>query len=789
MQNPKDYMAVLKKRYLKFNIDMKTIYNMEELELLRKRLSSLQKEQSAQKLSERNCIEIIMKMIDLKMVDIIYTLNGKEYVTPKQLELEISDEILRSGGRVSINDLQPLLNIDLKFIQEKVNKLVKKDKSMTIYYGEIITKYYLDSVVEEIEESLQETGRLHINDLSAKFSLNADILEEAIKARLGRLIHGVFDSEVIYTQAHVDRHKHKVIGLFSATTKPVVISQLYQIEELINCKRLSGVIQGKGSNAEYVPTIYSQTRLKWIDSFYTQNSYISYDSLTKLQINDPVSILKSIYKEGIALKTCFTNQFIIDKVDDSISEIIQNPGWIDISPSVPSPFSNKDIEIVINSCPSMKDKENPKAIILNDTFIVSTDFIDRCFTLLHNEIQQKLEKQQKLQESIAATISTGDLTTDTKSSTDKQTSTTTTTTTGGKKDKKGGKKQQDSDEDEKPTKISKSHKGGNKKGKKGKRVDDSDDDEDFNQQQQQQQKSSKSNTAKKLDHFQEIVQLLSKWYENMEEELIQSLSQYLRPKVNQAWETMVKEAKEKLDNENQKVRKAKQQTLVIQISSQYSNLQLFKKGLDELDESNSVLHKHLLKTVCTNIVNLLIEVNASYNMLEETSFDTPAQRSSILSSLPPQLSKNLDKLLQQLNKQSVDDFLEILTTVLDQSQIKLKPQLDKKTEKTLLTSHQEELKEQLNVETDLGNMFQIVVILIYINYKNHIVHAPPRAIGTLITALTNEDPKVDEETGKLLSNVHQDIVKLIINKNNDDESVNQDQLKKNLDTLKAFALK
>lgn len=50
------------------------------------------------KLSERNCIELVNKLIELKLIDVIYTLDGKEYITDKHLEKEILDELVVHGG-------------------------------------------------------------------------------------------------------------------------------------------------------------------------------------------------------------------------------------------------------------------------------------------------------------------------------------------------------------------------------------------------------------------------------------------------------------------------------------------------------------------------------------------------------------------------------------------------------------------------------------------------------------------------------------------------------------------
>jgi hypothetical protein len=42
----------------------------------------------------------------LAFSQLIYGTDGKEYLTPEQLEKEIKEEIASSGGRVSITDIQ-----------------------------------------------------------------------------------------------------------------------------------------------------------------------------------------------------------------------------------------------------------------------------------------------------------------------------------------------------------------------------------------------------------------------------------------------------------------------------------------------------------------------------------------------------------------------------------------------------------------------------------------------------------------------------------------------------------
>lgn len=54
---------------------------------------------SIYRLSERNCIEIVSKLIAEKQLDVVHTLDGKEYITPAQISKEIRDELHIRGGK------------------------------------------------------------------------------------------------------------------------------------------------------------------------------------------------------------------------------------------------------------------------------------------------------------------------------------------------------------------------------------------------------------------------------------------------------------------------------------------------------------------------------------------------------------------------------------------------------------------------------------------------------------------------------------------------------------------
>ena len=62
----------------------------------------IQSSESSYKLCERNCIELVTTLRSNGLVDLYYTLDGREYVTPMYLEKEIKSEIQASQGTVNL---------------------------------------------------------------------------------------------------------------------------------------------------------------------------------------------------------------------------------------------------------------------------------------------------------------------------------------------------------------------------------------------------------------------------------------------------------------------------------------------------------------------------------------------------------------------------------------------------------------------------------------------------------------------------------------------------------------
>lgn len=50
------------------------------------------------------------------MLEVVFTSDGKEYITPDHLEREVQDELCVNGGRVNLVEVSKTLNVDLSMV-------------------------------------------------------------------------------------------------------------------------------------------------------------------------------------------------------------------------------------------------------------------------------------------------------------------------------------------------------------------------------------------------------------------------------------------------------------------------------------------------------------------------------------------------------------------------------------------------------------------------------------------------------------------------------------------------
>ncbi|XP_068087285.1 E3 UFM1-protein ligase 1 [Hyperolius riggenbachi] len=748
----------------------------EEIRRLAADFQRAQLSDTVQRLSERNCIEIVTKLIAEKQLDVVHTLDGKEYVTPSQISKEIKDELQVRGGRINIVELHQVINVDLTHIESRANDLVKSEKNVQLVLGQLVDDNYLDQIAEEVNDKLQEAGQVTISELCKTYDLPGDFLTEALSKRLGSIIEGKIDQSnrsVIYTEAFVSRHRARIRGLFTAITRPTpVINLITQhgfqehllyslLEELVNCGRLKGaVVGGRQDKAVFIPDIYARTQSNWIDAFFKQNGYLEFDSLSRLGIPDPVGYVRKRYKSTqlIYLKSLCVGQSIVDQVEASAEEAVSSGSWLDIMPLLPSCFSEEDASMLLQQVMRTLNKSSP-ARVFGDTIIVSEKFINECAGLFNDLMHHKAEKEMK--NNPVFLVTEDDL---------KQASLLENATMG-KKDKREERRK-------KAAEGSGSSKGGGlgnareikiKKTKKKSKKDEDSDDET---------QSTSANKPKEREipflSLDEIQVVLRKHVPDSSDEMIVELSENLIRPLTKSYQEVVRSVfMSSTSPSSGTSRKQTMKDFQEEVSSLYNNIRLFEKGIKLFtDETQSNLAKHLLKTVCTDITNLIFNFLAGDVMMavEDYTTITSEVRKKMLNKFQEESKGPLAKLNSSLSGKNIEEFLSCLDSAADSCGILVKKG-DKKKERQILFQHRQALIEQLKVTEDAALILHLTSVLLFQFTTHCMIHAPGRCVPQIIAFLST---KIPEDQQSLLVNYQSLVVKQLIGQTKQKEDEDAD---------------
>lgn len=168
-------------------------------------------------------------MVENKLLDIIFTNDGKEYVTPQHLGKEIKDELYIHGGKVSLVDLAQILNVNLTQVTKVVTEIEKHNKGLKVILGQLIDRSYINKIAEEINDKLVQHGCINVAELTLTYNLPAEFLQSIIEKELGKIIHAIQDYQdpkVFYTESFIAKNRAKIRGALSAVTKPTPLSAI-----------------------------------------------------------------------------------------------------------------------------------------------------------------------------------------------------------------------------------------------------------------------------------------------------------------------------------------------------------------------------------------------------------------------------------------------------------------------------------------------------------------------------------------------------------------------------------
>lgn len=748
----------------------------EEVKRLAADFQKVQLSSTTQKLSERNCIEIISMLIDRKMLDLIFTSDGKEYLTPSQLTSDIKGELYDHGGRINLVELAKIIGVDLAHINAQLNDVLKNNKDVQFVLGQLIDSSYITRIAGEINEKLLQQGQVNISDLTIQYDLPADFLQsQVVEKNLGKIIYGKQDkndSKVFFTESFIARTKAKIKGALAGLTRPTPISYiLNQINiseklfySLFDQTSAYGTLTSRMAGAQYIPNVYARSQNEWVNHFYKQNNYLEFDALSRLGITDQKTYIKKQLsnQDYHILNSCVVSKSIIDRVEADIDECISSKTFIELQNNIPSVFNEKDEEMILDLILTGQKRTQTLRLM---NYVFSKAFLDKlikdCESIIQDKCKMVVEsgKYQQYQVSLLTGSIRSHKVEEVEEKVDKREE--------RRKKAAGGKSGGGTQGRETKTKSTK------KTTRAVQRNSESDDGG---------VPEKKTLEIVTFDDIKNVLQLPLE-EEGLDDEISDEIVQYLLPKLNEDAIQIAAKIFATTIADRTATRRQTHNDIQNKLNAQIVDVRLFDKGLKLLPtDLQSQLIKYLLKTICTDIVTEILNyISTEQNINTPTDNFNIDQRLKFVNDLPAEYKNPLIPVVKTLSGQSIDDFLTTIEDALVACSMIVK-KVDKKKDRIVVLNHKHQLLEQLEKVDDLPLVLHLAVVIMFMTATQTMLHCSGKHIAGIISFL--KQYLTEEQVLELTS--YYDFVTLMLSGGSEAESA-KEKLKEKVPTIKKLA--
>ncbi|KAL0031439.1 hypothetical protein WJX77_000485 [Trebouxia sp. C0004] len=759
------------------------------LEDLQAALQSAQEQKSTAKLSDRNVVELVNKLQECGLLgeDLLHSVNGREYVTAAHLKTEVTDAVNGAGGRIAVVNLPAQLAVDLLHCEHAAQQAVAESNGqLRIVQGELITVDYFDNLAAEIDEILQAGGVIPLGDLAAQFALGSELLMSVVAPRMNKTIHGRLEGGLLYTSAYIARIKAQIRGALRGASTPVNVPHLLKriqldglttgsniasniIEELVSEGAIRGVLRGGGSS--WTPTIYAKSQQESVRRFYEQNSYIGYDTVSKLGISSAKQHLQTTFPDGIALETAFVNPTVVHQLDASAEDAAASGSWCDLQALLPPALTRDDITVLLEHCsviqPSGQGKTVTGACTLHaGTCIVSHVFQQQLREQVLSEARQAAETAQQQRQATAKTASPSQPSAGQQKPSN--------TKSGGKAAAAAAAAADDSAEEDWDMSKSKGGKGkkGSKKKPAGKGKGSTSAAPAAPKQSNKNQNQTDAAHSSELS-VHALTDKVLEWHPDMDDagshgKLAHALASYLRPAALAEFD----KAMAAVFVASAESRRRRRDAIAHAAGDSWQHFQLYLHGCQvfaEDETTSTALQRHLVRTTGASLMDWLLryqDVDTQDEQVPGSSggqdqgrlpvVPIPAQeRQQLMSRLPPDIAPVLKEGADRLNNTAdAQDAEKSILAAAESLGMRLKP-LDKKAERALVQMQLDDLTAQLADQMDPATALSLVVPVLVMQVHGKAVTVPGRALAGIISNLKGTLEPGDFD---LLQSYHQTVV-------------------------------
>ncbi|VDK70142.1 unnamed protein product [Litomosoides sigmodontis] len=664
-------------------------------------------------LSENNCVELVSMLVKSKTIDILFTTDGKEYVTRNHLLNEVKNECIGRDGRVSLYDLAQSLNVDYEHIESAVSVISKQLPTFILCNAELISRDYIDSLCKSLNEQLMDAGIVCISQLAKTWDLPTEILNNLVLVEVGSKVDAIRDGDALYTRSYLSAQRNIIRAMLCGLTKVTPIVRLQSELQLTNAlfwslfdelnamKEVPGKIVGArtSSHCLYHPNIYTTLVKQYILKTFLQEGVLSLVVFKKLSVSEPRIYMKEILQNAEYLALIYFPSAILsakvwNEIEGAVKEEMNSKSVVDIRLHVPEIIQSKaDIEQAVASL--LRNNEN--WLFVSDTsYIYSQQLLSVAMKAVDGLINSRAEE---------------------------------ITSVWGKQ--KALKKQEKKQDDDWGTTKSRKTKGG-----KGKAV-------------------------KKVLPEETSLDLLIKL---SDEELIKELkrasdipNELLEDVVDQIQinaETLLRTRTELLLHSMQTVSVQDQKRAHAQLqetlSTLYDNICIFEDGASAFEDTVAAnLKIHLLRTLCTYFANnVLSYVSRTQNV---DALTTKARNETIANIENAENRNAVEKLFTALSTKNLEPFHDAVFGVCSSAVCALNLKMpDKKQRMELIKIYEDQLVSQLRDCTDPPSGLLLTLLILLARNEKIAVHASGKFVSHLI-AKVERNPKTSAELTELLA--------------------------------------
>ncbi|GMF16087.1 unnamed protein product [Phytophthora lilii] len=645
---------------------------MDEIALLQQQLAAVQQQEAALKLSAHDVVDLLLKLQQLGKLQVVHTRSGKQFLTPAQVQRELADYVALHGGRLSLTELEKLLDVDRSHVERQAAALCRGSGFQLVNDGEeLLTTWYLDAIMQDTDVLLQESGTTSVGDLAQQFGFGVDYMREVVRARLGSILKARERDNVLYTDSYVAAQRARVRGAFAAVTRPVFVPDVLRsfgfdeavaneaLADMIQSKVLMGALRGR----EYVPYVFMAAQRESMYSFFQQNGYLEHARARELQVARPYDFLKKRFPDAVPLQESVVSRALQLQLEGAVEAAVNDNTLVDVKLLLPSALPVGDVGLLLAMSPALEKAGHvSKAYQVAESYALSSGFVTLCMEKFSEDATNKAARAANQQKNSGAHVHAPSSKHDAEEEEDdEEEDFGSKRGKKGKRGKSGGGKR---DQDDSGARSGKA--GKNKKGKKGsKRGGDAGNEEE--------RTSTSTQVSIVLSH-EETIELLVKWFPAVEDlegddDFMDGMVAFLEPKINEVYSAALTKALSSILRGDAASLRELRKTFEDQFDERFTKLLILEKGFNKLSmhvdskdaagmEELALVEKHLLESSAVELAALVTSFMAESNSLElegvpllsspsESEEDTNKATASPLTALSDENKKILELNLPQ----------------------------------------------------------------------------------------------------------------------------------------------